>query len=282
MAKDTQYQRLKPAPGLRDIVESIWVQHLDQPFADRAPSWVVPTGTVEILFQYGEPVAHLHPQGRLTMPKSYVTGQRSRPVQVIGTGTLGIVIVSLYPWGLSNLYPGAVTETDSYLDLNLLDNSGQIARLEDALARSTKSESKVRLIESFLMKLRQDHIDRRMAAASRLLANSQFERPLRRAARTLEISERHLSRTFKSTIGLPPSVFVRIMRFQRAIRMRRMSNLPWAAIAASCGFSDQAHLIHEVREFTGRSPGQIVLDAHSGDSTFNGEGVSRFFDTVYM
>jgi len=282
MGKDMQYQRLRPAPGLRDIVESIWVQHQDKPPEHRTVSWVVPTGTVEILFQYGDPVAHLESQGLKTMPRSYVTGQRISPVQVIGTGTTAIILVSLYPWGLSTLFPGGVEATDGYVDLNLLDHTGSVSRLEEQLDLAKSCIQRVRLVESFLLKCRRPRIDRRMASAAEILASGDLQNPLRHATRTLGVSERHFLRMFKSTIGLRPSVFVRIMRFQKVMRMHRQSGLSWVDIAAECGFSDQSHLIHEIQCFTGRSPGQISLGSHAGDATFNGEGASEFFDTVYM
>jgi AraC-like DNA-binding protein len=37
------------------------------------------------------------------------------------------------------------------------------------------------------------------------------------------------------------------------------STVDWAQIATSCGFSDQAHLIHECNALVGRVPTQIVL-----------------------
>jgi AraC-like DNA-binding protein len=183
---------------------------------------------------------------------------------------------------LKTLLPDSVEASDGYVDLKLLLASQRVARLEEQLAMAEGVVQRVRLIESFLLDIRHHEINARMAAASRLLCTQGLRQPVHQATRALQISERHLSRQFKSTVGLQPSVFMRIMRFQRAIRARRKHHQSWAAIAADCGYSDQAHLIRDVRTFSGQAPGQIILDSGPGDSSFNGEGVSEFFDTVYI
>ncbi len=72
------------------------------------------------------------------------------------------------------------------------------------------------------------------------------------------------------------------MRFQKAIRLHRDTKLTWAEIAADCGYSDQAHLSHEVKAFAARTPGEIGFQRDSVDDYFNGDGASTFFDTVYL
>ena len=275
-------RRTRPCPPLRDIVESIWIQDGGNHPAHRTPSTVLPTGTVEILFHYGDLISHLEPEGAVAMPRTYVTGQRSRPVSVVSNGHLRIVIVSLFPWGLSTLFPGGTEASDGYVDLKLLLTSKRVTQLEEQLALANGVAQRVRLVESFLREIRHREIDRKMAVAAQMLCGQGSQRPIQQASSALEISERHLSRQFKAAVGLQPSVFMRIMRFQRVIRARRRLREPWAAIAADCGYSDQAHLIRDVREFSGQAPGQIILDSGAGSSIFNGEGASDFFDTVYM
>lgn len=48
-----------------------------------------------------------------------------------------------------------------------------------------------------------------------------------------------------------PKVFSRIVRFQRVLRD---PGRDWARIAADYGYFDQAHLIHDFRQFTGETP----------------------------
>jgi AraC-like DNA-binding protein len=242
---------------------------------------VLPTGTVEILFLHGDPIEHVEADHRIAMPRNYVTGQRSKPVFPVSAGRLRAVIVSLYPWGLKTLFAAGVEAVDGYVDLAILDRSARLPRLEKELMRARGTQQRVKLVERYLLETRGECLDARMVSASRMLADDFAGRPLELAAHTLAVSERHFSRQFKATIGIQPSVFARIMRFQRAIRLRRRCALPWAAIAADCGFSDQAHLVREVQAFAGRPPTRLNLDTSPPEGTFNGDGVSGFFDTVY-
>ena len=277
-----EYRKLKPAQELSDIVESIWIQHQCEAPKIRKPSGVLPTGTVELLFHYGDPIAHLE-NGRLTeMPRSYVTGQRSRSVNVIGTGVHRVIIVSLYPWGLNTLFPAGVDANDGYVDLRLIESGSRVEQLEECLFLAAGTAERLLLVEKFLLETRRGEIDFPMVAASKILAKRGLRKGIHQTTGILEMSERHLSRKFKTVIGLQPSLYMRIMRFQHAMSARRQLRLPWAAIAADCGYSDQPHLIREIRRFAGRAPGQMILDSGAGKSAFNGKGASEFFDTVYV
>lgn len=274
-------QRVAPSASLSDVVESLWLQRAPASSAN-GESGVLPTGTVEILFNYGDRFGHIEPDGLVRMPRSYLTGQRTRRVHPVCTGRVGIVIASVYPWGVDTLFPAGVVATDGYVDVKQLTQPCRVTELEERLSLARRDHERVRLVEAFLIRERADRLfDERIALASQLLARP-TEHPVWETARALSISPRHLSRSFKAAVGLSPKLFARIMRFQRALQLRRRSNASWASIAVDCGCSDQAHLIHEMRRFASSTPSNITLERSSLDDAFNGEDASRFFDTVYL
>ena len=72
-------------------------------------------------------------------------------------------------------------------------------------------------------------------------------------------SERHLRNRFAAEIGLTPKAAARVVRFDRARRLlqRRAASgrsLDLAALAAHCGYYDQAHLDLEFRSLAGVPP----------------------------
>jgi AraC-like DNA-binding protein len=78
---------------------------------------------------------------------------------------------------------------------------------------------------------------------------------VRAVAVDLGVSERHLRRVFRETVGLSPKAFARITRFQGALRAaRRDGRANWASIASLAGYYDQAHLIAEFRAIAGVTP----------------------------
>ena len=68
-------------------------------------------------------------------------------------------------------------------------------------------------------------------------------------------------------MGLPPKLLARIVRFDRLLRqLRTGAAMSWADLALECGYYDQAHLVREVRRFTGVTPTEarpLVQDLYS-------------------
>jgi AraC-like DNA-binding protein len=81
----------------------------------------------------------------------------------------------------------------------------------------------------------------------------------------LGVSERHLRRVFRDTVGMSPKEFARLARFRRALRAAREdSRLSWATIAAATGYYDQAHLIAEFRTIAGVTPRALLSELGGG------------------
>lgn len=71
----------------------------------------------------------------------------------------------------------------------------------------------------------------------------------------LGMSSRRFIRSFAEQVGLTPKRYCRVRRFQQALSaIERGDRLSWAAVAASCGYYDQAHFIHDFRAFAGLTP----------------------------
>lgn len=68
-------------------------------------------------------------------------------------------------------------------------------------------------------------------------------------------SQRHFIATFRDEVGLTPKLFARITRFRRVIdRLQGSRQIHWSELALECGYFDQAHFIHDFRDFAGISP----------------------------
>lgn len=73
-------------------------------------------------------------------------------------------------------------------------------------------------------------------------------------ARQLGVSERALERRFRSAVGLTPAGFRRQARFRTVLRLHAGGLRDWAALAATCGYSDQSHLVRDFGALAGLSP----------------------------
>jgi AraC-like DNA-binding protein len=84
-------------------------------------------------------------------------------------------------------------------------------------------------------------------------------------AAELGVSERHLSRRFKTVFGTGPKRFARIARVEQVLAARRRGSA-WADIAYSCGFTDQAHLVHDFNAILGATPNDFLRSPLTGHS----------------
>jgi AraC-like DNA-binding protein len=75
------------------------------------------------------------------------------------------------------------------------------------------------------------------------------------------LSVRQFRRRCLEESGLTPKRLCRILRFRRARELALAAHRPdWADIAVQTGYCDQAHLIREFREFTGRTPMSVLFN----------------------
>ncbi len=77
--------------------------------------------------------------------------------------------------------------------------------------------------------------------------------------RKISYSERRFREVFRAQVGVPPKVYLRILRFQQALRQAAEGGeLRWAALAQDCGYFDQAHFVHDFRAFCGFTPSEYA------------------------
>jgi len=71
-------------------------------------------------------------------------------------------------------------------------------------------------------------------------------------------SHRRLIARYRDTVGLPPKLVARIVRFERVTaHITTNPAIDWATAATACGYFDQAHLAREVRELAGITPTEL-------------------------
>ena len=80
---------------------------------------------------------------------------------------------------------------------------------------------------------------------------------VRHLAAQLDVSERHLSRSFQAMFGMSPKRFARIGRIESAWSARSQG-ASWADVAYATGFTDQAHMINDFTEIVGVPPAQLA------------------------
>ena len=185
-------------------------------------------------------------------------------VSVRPKGPLGVIVVCLKPEVAVPVLGAPLNEfADTKVDLRSIFNTGEVILLEEMLAESRDSATRVRCVEAFLLRhLRRaepESVVSRAAVALRrnpALSVSQL-------SSKLDVSERQLSHRFKATFGRSPKRFARIARVEKVLAARRDGST-WADIARACGFADQAHMIRDFNDIVGQSPQKFFCPAFRG------------------
>jgi AraC-like DNA-binding protein len=90
---------------------------------------------------------------------------------------------------------------------------------------------------------------------------------VREAAERVALSERQLARRFADRVGIPPKVFARVMRLQRAATLLFEGTAPSEA-ALLAGYADQAHFTREAAELAGITPSGLARELSGVSDSF--------------
>jgi AraC-like DNA-binding protein len=235
------YRECRPPAALAGVVECLWRRDRWRP--PKSDPGVLPDGRVDVIWVADGKVVVAGPQtrplGRPLPPELVIVGVRF-PLG-IGPPLLGVPAHEL---------------ADMHVSLEAIDARPAALLLRDLLPIEDPAEAHTRIARAVARRVDSyrppDPVVRRAAAL--------LEEPgarVERVADELAVSERQLQRRFREFVGYGPKTLQRILRFQRllgALELSRAQTGGLGRIAATIGYSDQAHLTREARDLSGHSP----------------------------
>ncbi|MFD8435835.1 helix-turn-helix domain-containing protein [Streptomyces microflavus] len=208
----------------------------------------------------------------ITRFDSVAGGLMRRSVAIHHDGRQHGVQVSLTPLGARAVYgvpAGELAHRLVPLD-ELLGALG--VELVDRLRAATTWAARFAVLDELLLRAvgrgdgdRLYRVRPEVAQAWRRLVVARGRVQVGAVATELGWSRRYLTERFRGEVGLSPKTFARVLRFEHAHDLATAHDpLPWADVATVAGYADQAHLVRDWREFTGRSPtvwrrGEVLL-----------------------
>ncbi|MCH6484892.1 helix-turn-helix domain-containing protein [Pseudoxanthomonas sp. LH2527] len=151
--------------------------------------------------------------------------------------------------------------------LDALWGHAPVHRLREQLAAATDTQAASALLEAAVSA----RVSRQTAAAvAPAFLHAALERlqihNVGQVARDLAVSERHLRRVLRDTLGLGPKTYARLQRFAHAVRLAQSApDANWSAIAADTGYYDQAHLIADFHAIASRTPRALLTELREAD-----------------
>jgi AraC-like DNA-binding protein len=249
-------------PLLAEIVDEIADWDLaDADLARLLTTRALPSTSPYLIAQYRVPIRTDRYFGSFIYPhREYchvATAVGTGVVKLRPGGPLGFLMICLKPEGAARLMGERMQDfVDTKIDLGDLFNAGEVSLLEEMLMEASDSAMRFARIQSFLLRnLRQCRPDPVVCRAAQCLRRNPSLR-VRRLAAQLDVSERHLSRSFRAMFGASPKQFARVARVQKIMAMRQGGSA-WADIAYACGFADQAHMINDFDAIVGEPPQRL-------------------------
>lgn len=242
------YVEHTPPPSLREYVECFWTR--GAPAAPNEPYLVLPDGSIDVVLGYRPGEADDPPSISLA----------------VGTMTRALSLAAEDPtlWTGVRFWPGrarpflgvpASDLTDLRIDL------AELWRERDGTLDSFRATDVTSLLGAFRRALEQRlrgsvPLDATVDEAVRAILRAGGNLSIAALASALGVTRQHLARRFASYVGISPKMFARVARVRRAIAKARVAaHVDWAALALEAGYYDQSHLAGEIRELTGRAPG---------------------------
>jgi len=252
-----KYFEIKPNPILANIVKCFWFLEKDYSAGSTVNETVFPDGCIDFIFQSGGDDLRIDLNGRLIrQPSSFIIGQQNQTVVFTSTGTTSMIGVRFYAYGA---YP--------ILQLPISQLTNQIVDLRDVLGKPTISLSEkanalspldtIRELENFLIKQLTDSKPdtKRIQSATHLLFQQSGGTDIAELARYTNLSIRSLERGFQEAIGYSPKALARVIRFNRIKDAIIIDpSLNFTDLSHQAGFFDQAHFIHDFKQFSGKTP----------------------------
>jgi AraC-like DNA-binding protein len=238
----------RPGPPLSRFVDSIW--YCENYQATHARERVLPNGAFDLILDLACGGAPL------------VCGMRTQHC-VIETAFLRAILgVVFRPGGARPFFD---PPSDEFFNVDVpLDDvwGGDARRVVERLQAAPTPDARLDRIEAELVaRLSQRAAEPHPAVRHALLSFTQAKHAgaVQQVASGYGLSRRRLGQLFREQVGIPPKLYCRLRRFQDVVQqIAGGGRVDWADVAIAGGYSDQAHLSHDFREFSGITPGAYL------------------------
>lgn len=254
-----QFQRYAPAEALRPFIACLEVVAHDGPAQAASLQRVTPDGCMELNFNLGDPLRRITAEGVQHLSGAYVVCRHARPYFVQRTGPAFVISVRFHPWGAPRLPMHELAD----VALDAVDVFGPGVRdVYQQLLGTTHTDAALAHVQAFLLgALRARLPDALVVDAAHRLSAAQGSDALRHLPQHYGLSARRLQQRFQHQLGMAPKSFMRLMRFQRALRGLHQGDT-CMDVAFDNGYSDQSHLVREFKAFAGIPPFRYRREAH--------------------
>jgi AraC-like DNA-binding protein len=256
----------QPSRPLNHFVDH-FIYHEGSTFAHTLDRFL-PDGNTELIIDLMDRPQYVHHNDTFeiiqTCTQAWVSGVRTHPITIpSGTGNR-LVVIAFKKGAAHPFYNFPMSElTDSVVMADLIFGK-DICELREQLLHARSIAEIFQRVELFLIRIAGDKLNVSSRSGCVQHAITQISRQphrlnLQRLSEHIGYSQKHFIDFFTKQAGVTPKQYLRIMRFQKVIReVETTRSIDWTGLAHQSGFYDQAHLIHDFKQFAGFTPNEYV------------------------
>ena len=269
-----------PAQPLRPFVQHYMVSHVRYDAVPAAAAVKpMPPAPQHCLFFYprDEMRTFHYGQGReIRSARSIVVGPQVSRVDLRFSPNHLVVCVAFWPGGLHRLLDVPVRELFDFSADSRALLGPEIDEIDARLTETADYDSMLATVENYLLR-RLRALHRPSRPIDNMLAQLVLAPELPsvdRQAYDACLSPRQFERSFRERVGMSPKLYARIVRFDRAFRLKeRQPGLDWLAVATRTGYFDYRHLVRDFKEFAGVTPPLLLAAEVAHTRVAGGENV---------
>jgi AraC-like DNA-binding protein len=259
-----EYREYAPSGQLASVVQRVWSLEGDAAELGDQLQPVLPDGRPELVIHLGDPFERIYADGSSDcQPAVLFAGQLTQQLVLRPAGRIAVIGVRLRPHGASALWHQPQHEfLGLTIGVDLISRPLCEALGEAAHAAISLADAARQVQDRLATFVKPWHADPRIAHAVDAIQRSRGDLAIDELISRVGMTRRHFERRFKAAVGIAAKRLARIERFQHALGLLEPtgSQQTGAAVAAACGYADQAHFVRECRELCGRPPGAYLLE----------------------
>ena len=249
------YQSFEPTQVLSPFVECYWSwyvepghQTIDDILPDAAPEFILHLAAIPFVKHESGEWIQQHP--------AFLYCAAHRTLSLAIREPMMVFAIRFRPWGVSRFSQQSMANMldRPVLPFEALGEPGD--ELVAGLRMSDTDSRRVELANSLLEGALQIPARNDKRLKMLLDAANGGRCKSTEMARTLTMSDRSFSRLWNEIVGIQPRRYIQLMRFHNALSMIE-SGEELAAVAAECGYSDQAHMARRIKAISGLPPSSL-------------------------
>ncbi len=209
---------------------------------------VFPDGCTDIIFTFDKTKGYAY---------AHLLGTTTTFIEVDYPQSTLMFGIRFKPAGITAFTRIPINElTDQSVELALLETLFEKSFYEALPEKQSFAEIVAHTNRCLLNQLpRLYHFNKQIIRSVDLISFTDGKLRLADVASDVCLSQRHFERQFKSTIGVSPKLFAKILRFKRAVKhLHHYPHKDFTTIAEECGYYDYTHLQKDFKSLSGDTP----------------------------